>query len=902
MIPVATTTKTRSSSSSKAKKPTPSSRSPKGRGKAGKSTSSASRKSTGSRRRETPTRTRSARRDVVVPRAERVLSGHRRDIWGVFFVVLGLITGLGVYLDSAGPLGNGLARFFGSVVGLARVLLPLAFIAVGIVLIRGHLRRRPAVALDDPQAVEDAVTAEARAEEQGIRMAIGGLLALIAGSGLLHLWAGRPSWGDSVDGFVDAGGFLGWLIGAPTAAAFGSIGGAIVLVALLVVGTIIITALSLVRWFGHGIARIDAFGGWAQRAWCSLIGAPLPAAAPQGDITDPYDPSAPIIVGGERVGEYRRGGAKKTGAKKSDATKAPDAEQPAAKIDDPLLKGKGSSTSFSDLAADKTVEQPAAEVAAEPEPKPKPRKKPKVTVSDTGPGEQTQLELGPSVADSDWKLPSLTLLNSGGERAVDQAAVADAGQTLEKALASHGVDAHLVGMVVGPTVTRFELELGEGVKVSKITSLSKDIAYAMASADVRILAPIPGRQAIGVEVPNGDRQIVALGDLLRSKEAQKAKHPLEVAVGRDIQGKAKLMNLAKMPHLLIAGATGSGKSSAINSIITSVLMRSTPAEVRMILVDPKMVEMTQYERVPHLLTQPVTDPRKAANALAWACREMDRRYQLLADKGFRDIAGFNKSVANGDYDKENAEIEASEEDTRRPVKHMPFILVVVDELADLMMVAARDVEDSICRIAQKARAVGIHLVIATQRPSTNVITGIIKANVPARVAFSVSSLTDSRVILDQPGAERLIGQGDMLMLSPTSSAPDRIQGCWVEEAEVRKVVKQWRDQSEKFKIDESVNEAEIIEGGSSPDGTSSSGGSAGSGASGAGGTDDELYLQARELVVSSQLGSTSMLQRKLKVGFARAGRLMDLLEENGIVGPSIGSKARDVLVTEAEDE
>ena len=815
----------------------------------------------------------------------------------MFFVVLGLITGLGVYLESAGPIGNGLARFFGSVVGLARVLLPLAFIAVGIVLIRGHLRRRPAISLDDPRAVEDAVTAEARAEEQGIRMAIGGLLALIAGSGLLHLWAGRPTWRDPIDDFVDAGGFLGWLIGAPIAAAFGSIGGAIVLVALLVIGMIIITALSLVRWFGHGVARIDAFGGWAQRAWCSLIGAPLPATAAPADIA--VDPSAPIIVGGERVGEYRRGGAKAKAKKDSADAKA---DAPTGEIDDPLLTGKkGSSTSFSDLAGDPKSQPAEAAADPAPEPKPKPRKKPKIVVSDSGPGEQTQLELGPSVADSDWKLPSLTLLNSGGERAVDQSAVAEAGQTLERALASHGVDAHLVGMVVGPTVTRFELELGEGVKVSKITSLSKDIAYAMASADVRILAPIPGRQAIGVEVPNGDRQVVALGDLLRSKEATKAKHPLEVAVGRDIQGKAKLMNLAKMPHLLIAGATGSGKSSCINSIITSVLMRSTPAEVRMILVDPKMVEMTQYEKVPHLLTQPVTDPRKAANALAWACREMDRRYQLLADKGFRDIAGFNKAVAAGDFDKENAEIEASEEDTRRQTKHMPFILVVVDELADLMMVAARDVEDSICRIAQKARAVGIHLVIATQRPSTNVITGIIKANVPARMAFSVSSLTDSRVILDQPGAERLIGQGDMLMLSPTSSAPDRIQGCWVEESEVKKVVKEWRGQSEKFKIDESVNEAEIVEGSSSPDGNSSGGGGGG-GATGDGGTDDELYLQARELVVSSQLGSTSMLQRKLKVGFARAGRLMDLLEENGVVGPSVGSKAREVLITEVEDE
>jgi len=852
-----------------------------------------------------------------VPQAERVLSGHRRDIWGVFFIVLGLITALGVYFDWAGPVGNGIAQFFGAVVGVARVFLPIAFIAAGIVLIRGHLRQRPIVGTEG--AATDELRANVRADEQGVRMAIGGLLALVGGTGLLHLWMGRPGWNDAVDSFVEAGGFLGWLVGAPLAAAFGSIGAAIVLLAVVLVGLVVITALSVARWFGRGARRVEALGGWAQRAWCRIVGLPVPlaggtAAAAPGDPI--VDPAAPIMVGGEQVGEYRRGAS-------ATAAKQITAETEAV---DPLIKrGRKESSTFADTAAKpaKGTKQSKGGKAAKagagtdevfdqgeaparvmdvpdttPAPKPKPRRKPKVVIADTGAGEQATLDLGPSVADSPWKLPPLKLLNTGGNRSVDQTLVTEAGETLERALASHGVDAHLVGMVVGPTVTRYELELGEGVKVSKVTSLSKDIAYAMASADVRILAPIPGRQAIGVEVPNGDRQIVALGDLLRSPEAIKAKHPLEVAVGRDIQGRAKLMNLAKMPHLLIAGATGSGKSSCINSIITSVLMRSTPAEVRMILVDPKMVEMTQYERVPHLLTQPVTDPRKAANALAWACREMDRRYQLLADKGFRDIAGFNKAVANGDYDKENAEIESAQEvnedDTRRQVKHMPFILVVVDELADLMMVAARDVEDSICRIAQKARAVGIHLVIATQRPSTNVITGIIKANVPARMAFSVSSLTDSRVILDQPGAERLIGQGDMLMLAPTSSAADRIQGCWVEEAEVRKVVEMWRKQSKNFKIDESVNEAEIIEGSSSPDGNSSGGG----GATGNGDTDDELYVQARELVVSSQLGSTSMLQRKLKVGFARAGRLMDLLEENGIVGPSIGSKARDVLVDE----
>ena len=845
----------------------------------------------------------------MAPNAVRVLHGHRRDIWGVVFVALGLLTALGVYWDAAGPLGNGLSQFFGGVVGLLRVALPVVFVAIGVVLIRGHMRRRTPRGTtgdlgDNMEIVDDA--------DQGTRLALGGMVATIAAAGLLHLWAGQPVWQDPVDDFVDAGGFLGWMIAAPLHMAFGSIGAAIVLIGLFIIGMVVITAMSVALWWGAGARRMDALGGSVQRFWGHLTGldAQPAAVAYAGDDILLEDPSAPIIVGGQHVGDYRRGGA----AAKTKRTRGKKKTQSEAGVDatnDPLLdagipapKQGGTASSFRQLAApaDKPPPVPAAVLEAEAAPKPKPRKKPRIVVSDTGPGEQTTLPLGPSVEGSAWKLPPLTLLNSGGARAVDQDAVAEQGQRLERALSSHGVDAHLVGMVVGPTVTRFELELGEGVKVSRITSLNRDIAYAMASADVRILAPIPGRQAIGVEVPNADRQIVALGDLLRAKEAANATHPMEVAIGRDIQGKAKLMNLAKMPHLLIAGATGSGKSSGINSIITSILMRSTPADVRMILVDPKMVEMTQYERVPHLLTQPVTDPRKAANALAWACREMDRRYELLAGQGFRDIAGFNKAFDAGQFDKENKAIEDNEEDNRRPISRMPFILIVVDELADLMMVAARDVEDSICRIAQKARAVGIHLIIATQRPSTNVITGIIKANVPARIAFSVSSLTDSRVILDQPGAERLIGQGDMLMLSPTSSAPDRIQGCWVDEAEVKKVVKMWRKQADDFKIDESVSEAEIVEGSAGSNGASGSSSGSGGGSGSDAGSDDDLYMQAKELVVSSQLGSTSMLQRKLKVGFARAGRLMDLLEENGVVGPSVGSKAREVLVSESDAE
>ncbi len=342
-------------------------------------------------------------------------------------------------------------------------------------------------------------------------------------------------------------------------------------------------------------------------------------------------------------------------------------------------------------------------------------------------------------------------------------------------------------LTVGPTVTRYELELGPGVKVARVTTLQKDIAYAMAATDVRILAPIPGRSAIGVEVPNHQRQLVALGDLLAAPEAKTSTDPLDVAIGKDIAGRAVFLDLATTPHLLIAGATGAGKSSGLNCIITSLLMRSTPDQVRLILIDPKQVEMGQYQRLPHLLTQPVTNPKKAANALAWAVKEMDRRYDILSEVGFRDITGYNAAFDRG-------EVEA-EPHSDSEYERLPFIVVVVDELNDLMMVAARDVEDSITRIAQKARAVGIHLIVATQRPSVNVITGVIKANIPARAAFAVSSLTDSRVILDQSGAEKLCGQGDMLLLPGNSSVAQRIQGAFVSEQEVRKVVAHWRRQA-----------------------------------------------------------------------------------------------------------
>ncbi len=493
-------------------------------------------------------------------------------------------------------------------------------------------------------------------------------------------------------------------------------------------------------------------------------------------------------------------------------------------------------------------------------------------------GEAHQLELGLPASEQRWKLPPISVLTRKVAKPIDRRLIEKGGAALEATLGEFGVDARLVGMTVGPTVTRYELELGPGVQVKKVTSLSHDIAYAMASPDVRIIAPIPGRSAIGVEVPNTQRQLVNLGDILDSEEVGKAGHPLEVGLGRDIAGRACTINLATMPHLLIAGATGAGKSSCINSLITSILMRTTPEQVRLILVDPKRVELAQYNDVPHLLTPVVVNPKKAANALDWAVREMELRYELLHEVGVRDITGYNATYDRGDL--------KADEESGTTYERLPFILVVVDELADLMMVAARDVETSICRIAQMARAVGIHLVIATQRPSVDVITGVIKANIPSRLAFSVSSLADSRVILDAAGAEKLVGQGDMLLATASSSRAQRIQGAWVEEADVHKVVAHWKRQTTELRYVEGLAGEETESSREGPDLDDG----------------DDLLEEAMEMVVRSRLGSTSMLQRKLRVGFARAGRLMDLLERRGVVGPSEGSKARTVLMTVEELE
>ena len=681
---------------------------------------------------------------------------------------------------------------------------------------------------------------------------VGAGIVVVVVLGLIDLIR-RPVEATSPSALVDSGGAIGALVGEPLAGLAGTAAAILILLAVGIVAVSLATNIPLrtmARVGARGtVAVARPVGRWSRRAISDL--GTLRSERDAADNDGALDPG--LVV------DHHGGGT--TGAPAADPLVSPQLYDFAADGDD-----------FTDTA-------PAAKKSTKRRARPTPT--PAANSVPATPGS--------------WSLPPLSLLEQVGAQAVDMRSVTERGETLQESLAQHGVDTQLVGSTVGPTVTRYELELGPGVKVARVTSLQKDIAYAMAATDVRILAPIPGRSAIGVEVPNSRRQLVALGDLLASPEASAAQHPLEVAIGKDIAGRAVFLNIATTPHLLIAGATGAGKSSGINCIITSLLMRTTPDQVRLILIDPKQVEMGQYQRLPHLLTQPVTDPRKAANALGWAVKEMERRYDLLSALGTRDIGGYNKRITAAGFEPP-AGREVDEFD------HMPFIVVVVDELNDLMMVAARDVEESITRIAQKARAVGIHLIVATQRPSVNVITGVIKANVPARMAFAVSSLTDSRVILDQPGAEKLVGKGDMLLLSGSSVA-NRIQGSWVSEDEVHSVVEHWRAQAPEPVVSAEVEGAEPTQTsfpglGETLDVTSDAN------AFSAGDDDEDMQImrQAIELVVRSQLGSTSMLQRKLKVGFARAGRIMDLLEQRGVVGPSEGSKAREVLMSVEEFE
>ena len=766
---------------------------------------------------------------------------RKRDIWGLVALIAALLSAMGIWVDAAGPVGVGIDRAVGFCIGLVKYAMPLLLAATGWLFF--YLQR----AKIDKEHVQ-----------MPVRIAGAGLIGLSV-VGLFHFMGGQPAWGDAVADFEGAGGYLGFFLGALFRRLLSTPGAIVLLVALGLFGWMAASGTSL-KAVGRGIlAALRKLWALAATFVRFLVSERRPLSESSEPASKKTSASAPSAAD-----------AAAAAAAEGDFSGAEDYSYVA---DDPLLRTPLFIPTEEELAPPQEAPEPASPAASPASPSP---------------------DLSPTLAAAasaahganGWRLPSLDLLDRSAAQSLDSDFIARRGKALEESLAAHGVDARLVGMVTGPTVTRYELSLAEGVKVARFTALSKDMAYAMASPDVRILAPIPGRQAVGVEVPNTKRQTVTLGDILCSSEAAACSHPLDVALGQDITGRAVLANLGHMPHLLIAGATGSGKSSCVNSMITSILMRCTPDQVRMILVDPKMVEMRQYAGVPHLLTQPVIDPKKAANALAWAVKEMERRYSLLSAAGCRDISGYNELYEASRSSPEG--LSYSGYDDEEELQRLPFIVVVVDELSDLMMVAPRDVEDCIWRLAQMARAVGIHLVIATQRPSTNVITGVIKANVPSRLAFSVSSLTDSRVILDQAGAERLVGSGDMLMLDASSSTPQRIQGAWVGESEIRKVTAVWRRQSS----GEESSGSEIT----GEDLAPSIGGVAGSNGDGG----DDLLDQAKELVVNSQLGSTSMLQRKLRVGFARAGRLMDLLEERGVVGPSEGSKAREVLMTPDE--
>ncbi len=727
------------------------------------------------------------------------------------------------------------------------------------------------------------------------RIGIGFLVMALSGSGLAHIIGGQPDVVDGFDGLRRAGGMLGYLAATPLALIHPA-------VPLVFYSLLAFTALLIVTATPFG-----AIPGRLRGAYEHLMGVDLQdqddddrhdrsylyendAPAPKkkrrrlfgrddeadaglegyvGDeafehaVIDDDDEDGPPAKGAKSVAPgVRRPTQAEIAVEKIKAAQGlgpAGGGNPGQDLDNateaiPLVTPGMVAAGSLNPAVAAAAQVPSKPVAPAPLPTPIPQR-------------TEQLSLAGDVT---YTLPSSDVLTPGSipkERTeANDAIVASLTETLNQ----FNVEAQVTGFSRGPTVTRYEIELSPGTKVERVTALSKNISYAVASSDVRILSPIPGKSAIGIEIPNTDRETVSLGDVLRSQNARRTDHPMVMGVGKDVEGGYVVANLAKMPHLLVAGATGAGKSSFVNSMITSILMRATPDEVRMVMVDPKRVELTAYEGVPHLITPIITNPKKAAEALQWVVREMDARYDDLANYGFKHIDDFNKAVRAG---KVHPPV-----DSKRVIRPYPYLLVIVDELADLMMVAPRDVEDSIVRITQLARAAGIHLVLATQRPSVDVVTGLIKANVPSRMAFATSSVTDSRVVLDQPGAEKLIGQGDALFLPMGASKAMRVQGAWVTESEIHRVVEHVKGQLKAVYRDDVAPEAQKKQ---IDDDI---------------GDDLDVLLQATELVVTTQFGSTSMLQRKLRVGFAKAGRLMDLLESRGVVGPSEGSKARDVLV------
>ncbi|MCC9067236.1 FtsK/SpoIIIE family DNA translocase [Arthrobacter cryoconiti] len=796
-------------------------------------------------------------------------SSDRRDGSGLLFIVLAAVIATFEWWGLSGPIADAVHGVFEGTFGWVATLLPPLLLIFSVLVFRQPANMR-----------------------SNNRVAIGFSVLVLSVCSLAHVAGGLPNASDGFTGVSAAGGMVGAIAGGVVALASPILAVAIYSV-LALVSVLIVTATPIL----HIPARLRGLYG-------QLMG-----TAPQGELTGHGHDQSYLFDRDEPPAKIKKPRGRLARKKSEEDNEAPDYDGDGA-FETALVAGQDITTvsaepaapslppgvrrpTRDELAADAIKARQGLPTTADAHTNRSSGSHEREAVTESIgivsanalggvtraipappaaapmpiPARSEQLQLSGDVT---YTLPSSDFLPSGPPAReateANDAVVAALTDTLQQ----FNVDAAVTGFSRGPTVTRYEIELSPGTKVERVTALSKNISYAVASSDVRILSPIPGKSAIGIEIPNADKEIVVLGDVLRSANARRTDHPMVMGVGKDVEGGFVVANLAKMPHLLVAGATGAGKSSFVNSMIVSILMRATPDEVRMVMVDPKRVELTAYEGVPHLITPIITNPKKAAEALQWVVREMDQRYDDLANYGFKHIDEFNKAVKAGKVQ--------PPVDSKRVIRPYPYLLVIVDELADLMMVAPRDVEDSIVRITQLARAAGIHLVLATQRPSVDVVTGLIKANVPSRMAFATSSVTDSRVVLDQPGAEKLLGQGDALFLPMGKSKPIRVQGAWVTEAEIKRVVDHVKGELKvSYRTDVAVEAPKkVIEDDI--------------------GDDLELLLQATELIVTTQFGSTSMLQRKLRVGFAKAGRLMDLLESRGVVGPSEGSKARDVLV------
>ena len=831
---------------------------------------------------------------------------YRRTGWAFLILALAAVLALREWFGISGAAGDLLHHIAAGPVGILGVFVPPLLAALGIAMLRVHSL--------------GAVHA---------RISVGCLGLLTALTGMIQVGSGNPVLKNNLGGLEAAGGLLGWLVGYPLAALFSSVGAFILFLlltafsALVMSGKTVAEIRELLEQYraadGDGAAQgADGSGdSLARRLLGRVRGGSERAGASGADpdqtaLLDSYDGDEPFrsaLEVEESTSRKRGSGRRKRSAdRQAQQTTITELFEPGGDhgahsgSEDFVIPDVGEETdviaSPASSAASATRSRPAGpaggSVASGPAaggqrkpssakrstPQPTPQspsgfdavteETPEVPLEEPDLADQIAMSDMALPDGSTYTLPDDALLGPGPGHSTRTPANDAIVESLQNVFAEFNVDATVTGYTRGPQVTRYEVHRGRGVNVSRITGLEKNIAYAVASDEIRLLTPIPGKSAIGIEIPNSDREMVKLGDVLRSQAARKQAHPLVVGLGKNVEGDYVVTNLAKTPHLLVAGQTGSGKSSFVNSMITSIMMRATPEEVRMVLVDPKRVELTIYEGIPHLITPIITSPKKAAEALEWVVREMDARYDDLASFGFKHIDDFNKAVRAGEVQPLPG--------SQRELSPYPYLLVVVDELADLMMTAPKDVEASIQRITQLARAAGIHLVLATQRPVAQVVTGLIKSNVPSRLAFATASQLDSRVILDQNGAETLTGQGDALYLGPGASTPVRIQGSWVTESEIRSVVEHVKSQlTPEYREDVVVPEVkkqidEEI------------------------GDDMDLLLQAAELIISSQFGSTSMLQRKLRVGFAKAGRLMDLLESREVVGPSEGSKARDVLV------